>query len=194
MSAFMAPHERLCVRKLCVFFCPATDQFEKNGQMLAGKFMWQDHRIDMSSTCYTKQNNKERHWMAWTQNGRVIRWGSFCEQLRHGSTFIIKSDHMRGSITSLRFTMRSRMSWRIFLHSPSGDVYFSRDWTILKLWEEHRIFYEDLPGGWYLRAVSQPLRRASAQGTRWARGRRNAGPFTRPPDPLDYAWHHPRGL
>ena len=30
--------------------------------------------------------------MAWTQNGRVIRWGSFCERLRHGSPFIIKSD------------------------------------------------------------------------------------------------------
>src|SRR5712692_10070068 len=87
----------------------------------------------------------------------------------------------RGSITSLRFTMRSRMSWRIFLHSPSGDVYFSRDWTILKLWEEHRLFYEDLPSGWYLRAVSQPLRR-------------NAAPFTQPADAVDYAWHHPRGL
>src|SRR5438045_7496666 len=65
------------------------------------------------------------------------------------------------------------------------DVYFSRDWTILKLWEEHRIFYEDLPSGWYLRAVSQPLRRAAAQGTGWARGRRNAGPFTQPADALD---------
>ena len=63
----------------------------------------------------------------------IIRWRSFCERLRHGSTFIIKSDHMRGSITSLRFTMLSNMSWRIFLHSPYGDVYFSRDWTILKL-------------------------------------------------------------
>src|SRR5579859_1759934 len=92
------------------------------------------------------------------------------------------------------FTMRSRISWRIFLHSPSGDVYFSGEWTILKLWEEHRIFYEDLPGGWYLRAVSQPLRRAVAQGTGWARGRRNAGPFTQPAEALDDAWHHPRGL
>jgi hypothetical protein len=68
------------------------------------------------------------------QNGRVIRWGSFCEQLRHGSTFIIKSDHMRSSITSLRFTMLSSMSWRIFLHSPYGDVYFSRDWTWAGAW------------------------------------------------------------
>jgi len=34
--------------------------------------------------------------MAWTQNGRVIRWGSFCERLRHGSTFIIKSDQHAG--------------------------------------------------------------------------------------------------
>jgi hypothetical protein len=50
----------------------------------------------MSSTCYTKQNNKERYWIAWTQNGRVIRWGSFCERLRHGSTFIIKSDQHAG--------------------------------------------------------------------------------------------------
>src|SRR6266702_5542886 len=100
----------------------------------------------------------------------------------------------RGSITSLRFTRLRRMSWRIFLHSPSGDVSLSRDWTILKFWEEHRIFYEDLPGGWYLRAVSQPLRRAAAQGTGWARGRRNAGPFTQPADALDYARHHPRGL
>ncbi|EFH88209.1 hypothetical protein Krac_9622 [Ktedonobacter racemifer DSM 44963] len=33
---------------------------------------------------------------------------------------------------------------------PYGDVYFSRGWTILKLWEEHQIFYEDLPSGWYL--------------------------------------------
>jgi hypothetical protein len=49
-----------------------------------------------SSTCYTKQNNKERYWIAWTQNGRVIRWGSFCERLRHGSTFIIKSDQHAG--------------------------------------------------------------------------------------------------
>src|SRR6266702_5911417 len=87
----------------------------------------------------------------------------------------------RGSIPSLRLTMRSRMSWRIFLHAPSGDVYLSRDWTLLKLWEEHRFYYEDLPGGWDLRAVSQPLRRAVAQGAGWARGRRNAG-------------HHPRGL
>src|SRR6266567_8334135 len=75
-----------------------------------------------------------------------------------------------------------------------GDVYFSRDWTILKLWEEHQLFYEDLPGGWYLRAVSQPLRRAAAQGTGWARGRRNAGPFTQPADAVDHAGHHPRGL
>ncbi len=34
--------------------------------------------------------------MAWTQNGRVIRWGSFCERLRHGSTFLIKSDQHAG--------------------------------------------------------------------------------------------------
>src|SRR6266487_1284415 len=100
----------------------------------------------------------------------------------------------RGSITSLRFTMRSRMSWRIFLYSPSGDVYFSRDWTILKLWEEHRIFYEDLPGGWYLRAVSQPLRTAVAQGTGWARGRRDAGPVTQPAKAARHIGHHPRGL
>src|SRR5260370_7526871 len=100
----------------------------------------------------------------------------------------------RGSITSLRFTMRSRMSWRIFLHSPSGDVSCSRDWTLLKVWEEHRIFHEDLPGGWYLRAVSQPLRRAAAQGTGWARGRRNAGPVTQPADAVVYAWHHPPSL
>src|SRR5882724_1397155 len=101
--------------------------------------------------------------MAWTQNGRVLRRGSFCERLRQRSTFIIKRvTSMRGLITSLRSTMRSHMSWRIFLHSLSGDVYFSRDWTLLKVWEEHWIFYEDLPGGWYLRAVSQPLRRAVA--------------------------------
>jgi hypothetical protein len=31
-----------------------------------------------------------------------------------------------------------------------GDVYFSRGWTILEAWEEHQIFYEDLPGEWYL--------------------------------------------
>ena len=30
------------------------------------------------------------------QDGRVIRWGSFCERLRHGSTFIIKSDQHAG--------------------------------------------------------------------------------------------------
>ena len=53
-------------------------------------------RIGMSSTCYTKQNNKERYWIAWTQNGRVIRWGSFCERLRHGSTCIIKRDQHAG--------------------------------------------------------------------------------------------------
>lgn len=28
--------------------------------------------------------------------------------------------------------LRSRMSWRIVLHSPSGDVSLSRDWTMLK--------------------------------------------------------------
>lgn len=37
----------------------------------------------LSSICYTKQTNKERYWIAWTQNGRVIRWGSFCERLKH---------------------------------------------------------------------------------------------------------------
>jgi hypothetical protein len=50
----------------------------------------------LSSTCYTKQNNKERYWIAWAQNGRVIRWESFCERLRHGSIFIIKSDQHAG--------------------------------------------------------------------------------------------------
>src|SRR5689334_13746370 len=45
--------------------------------------------------------------------------------------------------------------------------------------------YEDLSGGWYLRAVSQPLRRAAAQGAGWARGRRNAGPLTQPADAGD---------
>jgi hypothetical protein len=45
-SDFIGLHERLCVGKLCVFFCPITDQFEKNGQMLLGKFMRQNHRID----------------------------------------------------------------------------------------------------------------------------------------------------
>src|SRR6266566_10063203 len=64
----------------------------------------------------------------------------------------------------------------------------------LKLWEEHRFFYEDLPGGWDLRTISQPLRPAAAQGTGWARGRRNAGPVTQPADALDYAGHHLRGL
>jgi hypothetical protein len=38
----MELHERLCVRKHPVFFCPAVDQFEKNGPMLPGKFMRQD--------------------------------------------------------------------------------------------------------------------------------------------------------
>ena len=36
---------------------------------------------------------------------------------------------------------------------------------MLKIWEEYRIFYEDLSSGWDLRAFSQPLRRAAAQGT-----------------------------
>src|SRR5579859_5692412 len=92
----------------------------------------------------------------------------------------------QGSIPSLRFTLRSRMSWRIFLHSPCGDVSFSRDWTILKVLGGAPHFYEDLPGGWYLRAVSQPLRRAAAQVTGWARGRRNAGSFTQPADAVDH--------
>jgi MFS family permease len=36
---------------------------------------------------------------------------------------------MRGSITSPRPNTFSNTSWRIFLHSPYCDVYFSRDWT-----------------------------------------------------------------
>ncbi len=121
--------------------------------------------------------------------GGVFASGSDVDQLVSS-----RATSTRGSIPSLRFTLRSRMSWRIFLHAPSGDVYLSRDWTLLKLWEEHRFYYEDLPGGWYLRAVSQPLRRAAAQGTGWARGRRNAGPVTQPADAVDHAGHHPRGL
>jgi hypothetical protein len=27
-------------------FCPAYESIRENGQMLPGKFMWQDHRID----------------------------------------------------------------------------------------------------------------------------------------------------
>lgn len=44
--------------------------------------------LKLSSTCYTKQNK-----------------GSFCERLRDGSTFLIKSGQQRGSITSLRFIL-----------------------------------------------------------------------------------------
>ena len=62
----------------------------------------------------------------------IIRWGSFCERLRLGSTLSSRATSTRGSIPSLRFTLRSLISWRIFLHSPSGDVYVSRDWTFLK--------------------------------------------------------------
>lgn len=51
--------------------------------------------------------------------------GSFYGLRRPGSTFTIWSDHMRGWITSLHFNMFSNMGWRIFLHSPSGDVYFT---------------------------------------------------------------------
>jgi restriction endonuclease S subunit len=36
---------------------------------------------------------------------------------------------MRGSLTSPRSNTCSNMGWRTFLHSPYGDVYFSRDWT-----------------------------------------------------------------
>jgi len=37
--------------------------------------------------------------MAWTQNGSVLRWGSFCERLRHGSAFLLESDQHAGSDT-----------------------------------------------------------------------------------------------
>src|SRR5260221_14343353 len=60
----------------------------------------------------------------------IILWGSFYEQRRPGSTFTIRSDHMRGWITSPRSNLLSNTSWRIFLHSPYCDVYFSRDWTL----------------------------------------------------------------
>src|SRR5579872_157774 len=59
----------------------------------------------------------------------ISPWGNFCERPRTGSTFTIRSDLMRGSITSPRSTMLSRTGWRIFLLSPYCDVYFSRDWT-----------------------------------------------------------------
>ncbi len=59
----------------------------------------------------------------------IIPWGSFYGQRRPGSTFTIRSDHMRGWITSPRSNLLSNTSWRIFLHSPYCDVYFSRDWT-----------------------------------------------------------------
>jgi len=74
----------------------------------------------MSSTCYTKQNNKEREWIAWTQNGRGIRWGVFASGWDMDRLVYSRATSTRGSIPSLRFTMRSRMSWRIVLHSPSG--------------------------------------------------------------------------
>jgi hypothetical protein len=59
----------------------------------------------------------------------IILWGIFYGLRRPGSTFTIWSDHMRGWITSRRSNTLSSTSWRIFLHSPYGDVYFSRDWT-----------------------------------------------------------------
>ena len=59
----------------------------------------------------------------------ITPWGSFYEQRRPGSTFTIKSDHMGGWITSLHSNMLNNTGWRIFLHSPYSDVYFSRDWT-----------------------------------------------------------------
>jgi hypothetical protein len=40
---------------------------------------------------------------------------------------------MRGWITSPRSNLLSNTSWRIFLHSPYCDVYFSRDWTRRKV-------------------------------------------------------------
>jgi len=43
-----------------------------------------------------KQEKEEQYGIAWTQNGRVRRWGSFCERLRHGSTFLIKSGQHAG--------------------------------------------------------------------------------------------------
>src|ERR1051326_6482859 len=61
----------------------------------------------------------------------IIRWESFYGLRRPGSTFTIRSDHMRGWITSLRSNLLSYTSWRIFLLSSYCDVYFSRDWTFL---------------------------------------------------------------
>jgi hypothetical protein len=34
--------------------------------------------------------------MAWTQNGRVLLQGSFCQRLRQGSPFLIKNDPHAG--------------------------------------------------------------------------------------------------
>jgi hypothetical protein len=59
----------------------------------------------------------------------IIRWGSFYEQRRPGSTFTIWSDHMRRWITPPRSNLLSNTSWSIFLHSPYCDVYFSRGWA-----------------------------------------------------------------
>src|SRR6266852_2988883 len=68
----------------------------------------------------------------------IIPWGSFYGPRRPGSTFTIRSDHMRGSITSPRSNMLSNTSWRIFLHSPYCDVYFSRYWT------DHQVEFDEL--------------------------------------------------
>jgi transposase InsO family protein len=64
----------------------------------------------------------------------ILRWGRyFASGSDAGSTCIIKSDPHAGlDNLSPRALCEADMSWRIFLHSPYGDVYFSRDGTILK--------------------------------------------------------------
>jgi hypothetical protein len=60
---------------------------------------------------------------------RIIRWGSFYELPKHGSTFTIRSGLMRGSRIFLRSNMLNNITYKIFLILPYRTVYFIGDLT-----------------------------------------------------------------